>query len=191
MRILIDLKSIKKNKDAGSTVTRILTNGEPAECLIKSTVGKITIEEMSEELKKLDCTVTEWSISSEIEQVGSTYEMKFLCNPTIDADHIEKLQEKIRKVGANWIGMSIHKPSIFHHHDPIPEYSYSYTEPDVMVDCDECTARFPYKERGKSWYYDDYDYGKGDENCCPFCEEEFYVERETIEEANERVKTTN
>ena len=143
---------------------------------------------MTLELEKLDCLVTSWSVSCEVEDSNDQYNISCLLRVPATEDSISELQEAIKALGAKWLGMEITHPRTSITHAPTPRYSYEYNN-EFMADCPSCTARFPFNKRGMPYEYGDYDLDESD--VCPFCHEDLEVERETITEAIERVGFTS
>lgn len=178
MRVLIIGKSIVKNENAGATTTHIQLPVEPATIDIGFHLEQCTVAEMTDRLYKEGLFLMSYQILS-----GNIY-----CEMTVSSNIVTTdIKEKIERVGAIFIDMEIKRPLRSINHKPIPEYSYSYNE-EFMADCHECTARFPFNERGFPVAHDDHHRG---EDVCPFCHEELNVEYESIQEAIERVGFTS
>lgn len=165
--IQINLKSIKKNKNAGST--RTMLRGRPDEVTIE---GHGYVPEIfRDETKAIIC--------SETDDRGGWWSVLLISEFT---DEIRAIPNIIWNVKVNWQQLN---------HSPVAEYNYSYEA--ITVKCKYCGKRFSHTELKSdvSSIGDEYNSEEIYSNTvCPICKawDCVDIKYETIEEALERKK---
>ena len=147
--IKIDLRTIKINKDAGSTISNI-HNGTT--CYISFENKQPEIPSI---LKKYNAII--FSIQGEINKGPFCIKARLIKIPR----NFKTLSKKLKKFSYN-----IHFQHQIIYHEPIPEYSYDYLP--TKVKCNECSAKFKHTELRSDICYD----GEGDcymADICPSC----------------------
>lgn len=167
-KILIDLASIKRNKDAGSMTTNVLAGSETT----------FTCRSMPEELKLFDepdIVILRWD-----EEKGIKTNLQGWINSQFVIDKI--INEKIKGIS---IKTTYDRQVI--RHQPIAPYSYLYVNTEVT--CSNCKEKIMTDDLGSDEIVGD---GWSDE-ICPKCYQADYfeLEFETIEEAMMRKTDAN
>ena len=161
MSILIDLNSIKKNKDVGSTHTLLrgvrTVTFEAAELPEYLTDGK-------------DCHITQWMQ----DDVGNKTYVSGVLNGVIDTDLFEKLQK-------DCLSVTVEEDVADVQHMAEPKYKYSYL--DTKVECNECNSLVWHKDIQEACDDDGYE-----SDLCPLCSAwgSFELKYEGIDEALKR-----
>ena len=168
--IQIDLKSIRKNKNAGNSITTVPGREE----ITFSGTGDIPKEIINfEKEKKLFLSQYETDNNGVIISYNGII---------FDWIIIEEIKQQVKNI---FIEQNIDYIKI--NHLPISTYSHKY-DSETIITCNECGAILKYGELLEEEYdYNDDDYAYTDKKC-PICKEWNCVnlEFETIEQALER-----
>ena len=186
-KILVDLESIKENKDYGSQVTIIPGD---TQYNIKCKYLPKWIEDNSDMnwvIDQMNGNIhTKRDYTKIFTITGFSYDMSgVIVDPQIEINYMDdKIRDKIFELAKELkygISFSSSIPMIEIHHWPISKYYYNYTNP--VIKCNHCSKKFRFNDL-QSDFEDDYYII----DICPRCGKEYCVdyEYEKIEDAIKR-----